>query len=163
MSSGHLNVWDIRPATWSKSFFLPANHVRNTRKTMTIEETASVLDAAADEVERGWVQGKYEDRDGNVCVLGAIVRVLTLRTSWTSHLWAVMDSSAVDMISRHLQIPRHKIAAWNDELPPTREGQRLVAETLRAAAQSCRTPRWKDPTPPAEVIEVVAEPELALV
>lgn len=94
-----------------------------------MDETGKILLRAAKLIEqRGWTQGTYEDGDGCLCVLGAIVVAeLGGRTpkDWEA---ATMDASAVyrleDTVQRHAN-------AWNDKRGRTAEE---VIDALIAAA-----------------------------
>lgn len=92
------------------------------------------MDAAADEVSKGWCQGTFgawREDEGDVCALGAFNR-----------LWRVAPPAEVDSISwpglQHAlanSVGDVSIPRWNDE-PDRTAGE--VADAMRTCAKSLR-------------------------
>jgi hypothetical protein len=87
-------------------------------------DTLDVLIAARAEVEKGWRKGGQEDKDGNVCALGAVWRVSGVREDCphTAPLYAVHDGS---------------IAFWNDD-PSTTKADVLALFDRAIAAEAVK-------------------------
>lgn len=114
------------------------------------KDYASVLERAADRVERGWCQGVFGDRQGNVCVYGA-VGVECGREIDKSDGSYFVDShrptnAAADLAHArmkaaiaYLAMPRPDL--WNDEPGRT---QAEVVQALRDAAHRARKEAFEE-------------------
>ena len=95
-----------------------------------LTEVQLILLGAANEVRKGWCQRALE-RDGNVCLLGALhVAGGAARDSDSifNHGWPEAEYGALKLIEKHLGM---MAVDWNNAWGRTAEG---VASALEAAA-----------------------------
>lgn len=109
---------------------------------------AGALDCAADRVARGWCQGVYGDRDGNVCLVGAVGiacgrKISASEGSYFEDNHRATSTSAEDLARERMKtalsyLPMPGPDRWNDEPGRTQEE---VVEALRTAAARAREDR----------------------
>lgn len=102
-------------------------------------ETWQVLEKAAALIEeRGWCQGRFESRTGEVCALGAIATTLDAPRINGDFDWMEVNKlPAVEMLARRIGTsdkrgPAERVYDWNDSHATDAFE---VVETLRRVAQ----------------------------
>jgi len=80
------------------------------------------LKAARDEVEKGWCKFALEDKEGNVCVLGAIQRAI----DWNAFHTTVPNGHrlfvAIDALARVLpEFAKGSVVVYNNHSSTTKE------------------------------------------
>lgn len=106
-----------------------------------MSETADELDAAADEVLKGWRQGDYGNYtlpEDDVCALGALARVTQVyNIVGVFHKPSVMELGGylTESLGLNDNAPSRAIVEWNDA-PGRTAGE--VADAMRTCAKSVR-------------------------
>lgn len=99
---------------------------------------SEILDAAADEVLKGWCRGSYGSYthpEGDVCALGAIARVTGVQHGNAESVWNYEATRALKVyINNNIKYYRY-IPEWNDDVDRT-AGE--VSDVMRSCAKQLR-------------------------
>lgn len=105
--------------------------------------TADILDESASYIEKyGWTQYQYEESDGSVCAMGAMIRVSNDTGAVAASRWEL--NCAMQFLAAFVHAPNPRvprvwstcIGSWNDN--PDRTEQEVL-DTLRLAAKTARS------------------------
>lgn len=89
-----------------------------------LSQTSQDLLAAADYIERhGWCQGKMIDKDGRVCVVGALASVITAIPAIRAPRIKVAQQALVSQL-------RMPVTIWNDQPGNTQEKVLKLLKTV---------------------------------
>ncbi len=122
-----------------------------TRIAVPNEELADYIDAAADLLDKGWVQGRYEDWDWdeNVtkhCAVGALSRALgDLKSSCSIRFSSLMRAAADRLVADEV-VGRASVVEWPDSIDAligwndqTSRTQSQVVDLFRRTAKDLRS------------------------
>lgn len=99
---------------------------------------SEILDAAADEILKGWCQnsyGSYTQSEGDVCALGALARITGVLHGFAESVKDLEATRALMVyINSNIKYYRY-IPNWNDE-PDRTAGE--VSDVMRSCAKQLR-------------------------